>query len=155
MSIRIETAEDFANEAHAGQVRKYTGEPYFNHVYKVAQDVLAWCEDENIYMAALLHDVVEDTEVTGEDIFNLFGEEIAELVYELTDHFTKENYPHLNRAERKKLEADRMSKIPQDAKLIKYCDIADNAYSILEHDLGFAPVFLRECADLISAMNSK
>ena len=148
----VELAEDFANEAHAGQTRRYTNEPYFNHVFSVAERVKELTDDEEIIAAALLHDTVEDTEVTDEDILNIFGDRIAALVYDLTDHFTSETYPNLNRKQRKKLEAERIGKANGDVRLIKLCDIADNTGSIVEHDPGFARIYMKEKSYLLKQM---
>lgn len=148
----IDEATEFANEAHGDQVRKYTGAPYFDHVYAVAERVAKYTDDPFIYIAALLHDTVEDTEVTVGEIGEIFGRRVAELVYDLTDHFTTENYPNLNRAERKALETARMATVSDDAKLIKLCDLADNTSTIVEHDPGFAKVYLKEKAALLEAM---
>jgi len=148
----MDEAEDFANEAHGDQKRKYTGEPYFEHVFSVAERVKELSDDPILYIAALLHDTVEDTDVTVEEIGELFGSRVAEIVYDLTDHFTSDNYPHLNRAERKALEIERMGTVDRDVKLIKLCDLADNTSTIVEHDPGFAKVYMREKAALLEVM---
>lgn len=76
----IEKAFHFAKEAHKG-VRRLSGEPYIMHPIAVAQIA---CEDIGLgstgICAALLHDVVEDTDYTVEDIENIFGERIAQIV---------------------------------------------------------------------------
>lgn len=149
---KIEIAQIFAEEAHKGQERKYTGEPYYNHVYSVSRRVAKINNDPDLIIAALLHDTVEDTEVTGEEIEELFGTRVAELVYDLTDHFTKENYPNFNRKKRKNLEAKRLGTISDDAKMIKLCDLADNTASIVEHDPGFARIYLKEKAEVLKNM---
>ena len=80
----VQKAFDFANEAHKG-VRRRSGEPYILHPIAVAQIVVS-----NIGLgyksicAALLHDVVEDTDYTVDDIRNIFGDKIASLVDGLT-----------------------------------------------------------------------
>ena len=80
----VQKAFDFANEAHKG-VRRRSGEPYIIHPIEVAKIVVS---DIGLgyksIVAALLHDVVEDTEYTSEDIRNLFGDKIASLVDGLT-----------------------------------------------------------------------
>ena len=80
----VQKAFDFANEAHKG-VRRRSGEPYIIHPIEVAKIVVS---DIGLgyksIVAALLHDVVEDTEYTSEDIRNLFGDKIASLVEGLT-----------------------------------------------------------------------
>jgi GTP pyrophosphokinase len=89
--VRINKAFEFANSAHAGVKRK-SGEPYIIHPIAVATIVV----DEiglsaTSIISALLHDVVEDTDYTLEDISNLFGEKVASIVdglTKLTDEFT-------------------------------------------------------------------
>ena len=75
----INKAYEFAKHYHEGQVRK-SGEPYIIHPLEVAYIVSTLELDDNAICAALLHDVVEDTEVTREMIVAEFGEEIANLV---------------------------------------------------------------------------
>lgn len=152
MSSLVERAEYIARRVHDGQFRKYTREPYFLHVYNVARRVAKIDNRPELIAAAFLHDSVEDTDLTIEEVGEMFGLEVAELVYDLTDHFTKENYPNMNRAKRKSLEAVRLGTISNDAKLIKLCDLADNTSSIVEHDPGFAKIYLKEKADILEAM---
>jgi guanosine-3',5'-bis(diphosphate) 3'-pyrophosphohydrolase len=80
---RIQKAIDFASMAHEGQFRK-SGEPYVIHPILVAAIVASISEDEVMVIAALLHDVAEDTEYSLEDIEALFGHEVALLVDGLT-----------------------------------------------------------------------
>ena len=80
----VQKAFEFANEAHKG-VRRRSGEPYILHPIAVAKIVV--CNIGLGYKsisAALLHDVVEDTDYTVDDIRNLFGDKIASLVDGLT-----------------------------------------------------------------------
>ena len=75
----VRTAFDFARTAHAGQTRK-SGDPFIEHPVSVAE-VLASCGlDDVTIAAALLHDVVEDTEVSLDDIREQFGEAVAHLI---------------------------------------------------------------------------
>lgn len=80
----IGKAYDFGREKHEGQVRK-SGDPYFSHPIQVAILLAEMKMDTASICAALLHDTVEDTDATMEDIENLFGNEIAKL----TDGITK------------------------------------------------------------------
>ena len=75
----IQKAYSYALTHHGEQVRK-SGEPYIIHPVDVAYTIADLGLDEKTICAALLHDVVEDTDVTYEDIKNEFGEEIAEMV---------------------------------------------------------------------------
>jgi GTP pyrophosphokinase len=69
----------FSAQAHQGQFRK-DGEPYITHPFAVAEILAGWRMDVQALAAALLHDVVEDTGVTQEDIRARFGEAVADLV---------------------------------------------------------------------------
>ena len=71
---------------------------------------------------------------------------------QVTDVFTHEAYPELNRKIRKGMEADRLATISDDAKLVKLADMIDNTSSITEHDPGFAKLYLAEKAHLYDVM---
>ena len=75
----IKRAFFYAEQAHYGQARR-TGEPYVTHPLAVATVLARMHMDHESIMAALLHDVIEDTGVTKEDIRTQFGEEVADLV---------------------------------------------------------------------------
>ena len=79
----VEKAYYFAYEAHKGQKRK-SGEPYIMHPVAVARILLDFGMDSQSVMAALLHDVVEDTPVTSEEVKKLFGASVAFLVEGVT-----------------------------------------------------------------------
>ncbi len=76
---KITAAYETANEAHAG-VKRSSGEPYITHPIAVACILLEFCMDTDTICAALLHDVVEDTDVTLETLRKKFGEDVANLV---------------------------------------------------------------------------
>ena len=80
---QIEKAFYFAQEAHKNQVRK-SGEAYFVHPLNVAKILMDLLMDTPTVIAGLLHDVVEDTEYTSEDVTNLFGKEVSVLVAGVT-----------------------------------------------------------------------
>ena len=81
----IREAITFAEKAHAGAVRKGTKIPYIVHPLETAVIVALMTGDEEVIAAAVPHDVVEDTPVTGEEIAQLFGRRVASLVLEETD----------------------------------------------------------------------
>ena len=92
---RIEAAYELAKKAHEGQVRS-SGDPYISHPIAVAVILVGLGMDSDTIIGALLHDVVEDTSVTLEDIEKQFGADVAELV----DGVTKlANIPYSSRAE--------------------------------------------------------
>ncbi len=79
----LQTALDYSIKAHVNQYRK-SGEPYIIHPILVASIVSSITNDESMAIAALLHDVVEDTPTSIEEILNMFGKDVAHLVEGLT-----------------------------------------------------------------------
>ncbi len=121
----IEKAYLFAKEAHGSQAR-YTGEPYITHPVAVA-DILAQMRmDPATIMAALLHDVVEDTQVELNEIIDLFGKEVGDLVDGVTKltqiHF--ENYAQAQAENFRKMVMAMASDIR--VILVKLCDRLHN-----------------------------
>ncbi|NPA58843.1 MAG: bifunctional (p)ppGpp synthetase/guanosine-3',5'-bis(diphosphate) 3'-pyrophosphohydrolase [Epsilonproteobacteria bacterium] len=80
---KLQEALKYAKNAHQKQFRK-SGQPYIIHPILVASIVASITDDESMAIAALLHDVVEDTEITIEEIIELFGDDVAHLVEGLT-----------------------------------------------------------------------
>lgn len=80
MAALLEHAIEFAVKKHAGQVRKGTNIPYVTHVIEAMEIVSRMTEDEEIRAAAVLHDTLEDTETTSEELVVAFGERVAGLV---------------------------------------------------------------------------
>src|SRR5882757_8245920 len=76
---RLAEAYRFSEAAHAGQ-RRQSGDPYISHPLAVAEILADWRLDGQTLMAALLHDVTEDTKVTKDEISDTFGKPVAELV---------------------------------------------------------------------------
>lgn len=77
--VWIKKAYDFAEKAHEGQ-KRHSGEPYFNHVFEVAKILSEFGMDTKTVIAGLLHDTIEDTKVTEEDLDREFGEDVLFLV---------------------------------------------------------------------------
>ena len=80
---QVKKAFQFADTAHLGQYR-HSGEPYITHPVAVAELCATWRLDGPSIMAALLHDVIEDTGSTKADLVEKFGAKVAELVEGLT-----------------------------------------------------------------------
>lgn len=152
--FRLYNALTFAHAAHAavGQLRKYTNDPYIVHPIAVSAVVATVGGSDEMVMAAVLHDVVEDTAVTVEDIRRLFGIDVADMVDSLTDVYTTEAYPKLNRATRKELEAGRYAYESDEVKTIKLADMIDNTRSIAEHDAGFFKTYAVEKRNLLTSL---
>ena len=146
-------AIEFARHAHEsiGQVRKYTKEPYIVHPLDVIEILLTFASQPltaEMLAAAACHDVVEDTPVTLEQVEAEFGSEVAVLVEGLTDVSKPSDG---NRRARKALDLAHTSAAPVAAKTVKLADLISNAKSIVEHDPGFARVWLREKAAILEA----
>lgn len=146
----IDAAYRFAKEAHGDQKRKYTGEPYIGHPVAVARIVASVTDDCEMICAALLHDVLEDTDASYMDIVNAgFGASIANLVMELTDVSTPEDG---NRAARKTLDREHIARASDRAQTVKLADLIDNAGSITQYDPDFARVYMREKGLLMTVL---
>lgn len=151
---------DFADRAHGEQMRKFAPERYIAHPIRVMELCREQTNDTAILAAALLHDVLEDTPVQAEALqdflLGIMPEGVARrtlrLVVELTDIYTKSNYPEWNRRKRKARETERLVGTSADAQTIKYADIIDNSAEIALQDTDFAPVFLQECRALLKKL---
>lgn len=127
---KILDAASFAAEKHAGQKRKgRDGQPYINHPLEVA-DLLATVgkiDDEDILAAGLLHDTVEDSHATLDELSERFGKRVAGFVEELTDDTS------LPKAERKRKQVEHAPHMSHEAKQIKIADKISNIRDVLEN----------------------
>jgi len=151
MSDLIKQAIRFATEAHQriDQRRKYSGQPYAVHLDQVAKIVATVTDDGEMIAAAWLHDVVEDTPATLNDIEREFGGSIAQLVRELTD-ISKPGDG--NRAARKTIDREHLSEASARGQTIKLADLIDNCKDITQHDARFARVYLNEMSSLLQIL---
>ena len=148
-------------EAHGLQKRKYTNAPYFEHLLSVARTARFYGISYG-YEIGLCHDVLEDTKMTAQELrmalvdcgYNIYEADfIRDAVKELTDWYTKERFPFLNRKQRKTLEAHRLWNISPTAQSVKYCDLIDNTSTIKDHDPEFWKVYKEEKILILSEMN--
>jgi GTP diphosphokinase / guanosine-3',5'-bis(diphosphate) 3'-diphosphatase len=129
MPTHMETvlrAAAFAAEKHRKQRRKdVEASPYINHPIQLAYILVqADIEDPVVLAAALLHDTVEDTQTTLDELEIVFGYEIARIVAECTDDKT------LDKLERKQAQIDHAAKLSPRAKLVKIADKISNVSDI-------------------------
>jgi len=120
---------DFAAKKHRDQRRKdASSSPYINHPLNVAY-ILSECKviDINILSAAVLHDVIEDTKTTKEELIKEFGETITNLVLECSDDKLK------SKIRRKQLQIEHSSFLSDGAKLIKLADKYSNMSDLLQN----------------------
>lgn len=141
----------FAEKAHAGQVRKYTSTPYFEHPLRVARRVIAdpYC---TWYMvcAALLHDVVEDCGVQPQEIGEQCGELTQKLVEDLTNPSKGSTLP---RAERKQMDREHIAATSVRAQVIKAYDRIDNLREMGSAESGFIRLYCRESLALARVLD--
>lgn len=161
MEDLLQIIANFADQAHGGQTRKYAPDRYIVHPVRVMDGCRPFTNDISLLSAALLHDVLEDTPVTKDQLYGFLltlmdpvhAEKTVSLVTELTDVYVKSKYPKLNRRQRKSKELARLEKTSPESQTIKYADIIDNAKEIVREDPDFAPVYLHECRAILRKLN--
>ncbi len=142
-------AQGFAMCAHRNQPRKHENAPYIVHPIRVAHIVAEYTDDANVIAAAMMHDVLEDTDVTAEEMRRVFGDKITDLVLEVTDVSRPSDGM---RKVRKEKDKEHLAKSSAGGATIKLADLIDNCVSIAAHDKGFAPVYLREAEELLQVL---
>lgn len=151
MDDLVARAEQYAIGAHGriDQRRKYTNQSYDAHL-KAVVDILGEVTDNSeVLAAAWLHDTLEDTPATYDDIEKEFGTEVADLVTELTDVSRTSDG---NRAVRKAIDRAHLARASANAKTIKLADLIDNVRSVTEHNPRFARLFLAELERLLAVL---
>ncbi len=116
---RLLSAIAFAAHKHRDQRRKYlVASPYINHPIGLANLLAneAGIEDERILIAAILHDTIEDTETTEQELIRDFGKEVADIVMEVTDDKS------LSKTERKQLQIKHAATLSRWACVVKLAD---------------------------------
>lgn len=126
----LDRAIVFAVQAHSGFERRGKGYPYIIHPLEAVEIVATMTADQELLAAAALHDTVEDTEVTLEQIRVEFGDRIASLVADESDEtpedVSKEDSWHM----RKKTTIDRLSRASRDTKMVALGDKLSNMRAI-------------------------
>lgn len=150
MNLAFEAME-FAREVHKNQKRKYTNNPYFDHLAEVVgitSTVAAYSYTiDKILATAWLHDCIEDQGIEPKELEESFGVIVAEGVWWLSD------LEEGNRATRKRLSRERLSKAPGWVQTIKCADLISNTGSIVQHDPDFAKVYLEEKKLLLEVLD--
>ena len=145
----IQKAILFGRYVHRNQVRKFTGKAYTTHTETVG-DMAQWLGlDEDVVVAAYLHDTIEDQEVTVELLTALFNANVAKNVWWLSDQSIASDG---NRATRKAIDRAHIEQAPVQIKTVKLIDSYDNLKDIRVNDPNFAKVYFREKADLIDVL---
>ena len=124
ISDRVFRAFQLAWRAHRGQYRKGTDIPYIVHPINVAKTLFQWSSDEDLVIAGLLHDVIEDTPVDLKTIEQEFGEHIANLVKAASQD------KRLPWETRKSMEIEKIKNLPIEVVLLLLADKLDNIRDI-------------------------
>ena len=126
----LDRAIVFAVHAHAGTERRGKGYPYIVHPMEAVEIVATMTADQELLAAAALHDTVEDTEVTVEQLRAEFGERIASLVADESDVMPEGMTEEASWHQRKQAAIDRLSKASHDAKMEALGDNLSNMRAI-------------------------
>lgn len=119
-------AIQFATKAHQGQFRKGTTIPYVVHPMTVGFLAYSYSKDTDLACAGLLHDTIEDTEVTYEDIEKNFNKQIADLVFSVTEEHPEESWKA-----RKERALARVDHYTHEQITLKSSDVIANCQDIL------------------------
>ena len=130
----LDRAIKFAVDAHHNTERRGKGFPYIVHPLEAVEIVATITPDQELLAAAALHDTVEDTDVTVEQIRAEFGDRIADLVHAESDQINGELFNGANETEtwhaRKQAAIDRLAAAPHDAKIVAMGDKLSNMRAI-------------------------
>ncbi len=126
----LDRAIIFAVKAHAGTERRGKGFPYIVHPMEAVEIVSTITPDQELLAAAALHDVVEDTGISADDLRREFGDRIADLVVAESDVFTEGVSEEDSWHARKRAAIERLSRASRDAKIVAMGDKLSNMRAI-------------------------
>ena len=126
----LDRAIIFAVQAHHDTERRGKGFPYIVHPMEAVEIVSTITSDQELLAAAALHDTIEDTDVTVEDIRREFGDRVAELVHSESDQFVEGVSEEDSWHDRKQAAIDRLAAASHDAKIVALGDKLSNMRAI-------------------------
>ena len=126
----LDRAIVFAVKAHAGTERRGKGFPYIVHPMEAVEIVATLTPDQELLSAAVLHDVVEDTGISADELRAEFGDRIADLVVAESDEFVEGVSEEDSWHERKQAAIDRLAAAPLEAKMVALGDKLSNMRAI-------------------------
>ena len=126
----LDRAIIFAVRAHHNTERRGKGFPYIVHPMEAVEIVATITPDQELLAAAALHDTIEDTDVTVEDIRREFGDRVAKLVHAESDQFTEGVSEEDSWHDRKQAAIDRLRTASHDAKIVAMGDKLSNMRAI-------------------------
>lgn len=150
----IREAKTIAEQAHAGVKRKWIEELYIEHPKRVAYEMAAYCMENKDWprytiAAAWLHDVLEDTNFSRDEIIQRCGLKTYYLVLELTNPSKGLKRP---RAERKELDRMHLRNASLEARVLKLIDRLDNLQDLQRAEPDFQALYLDETEQLLSCL---
>jgi (p)ppGpp synthase/HD superfamily hydrolase len=159
----LDRAKALATKWHQGQTRKGENVPYIVHPERVVNTLIGLQETRvtaTVLAAAWCHDLVEDTQVTEEEIVTETSAAVLQLVYELTNPSksfvpTEEHYRMPKgsiRRIKKQLDRDHLEKVSWEAKLIKLVDRLDNVTDMKGMDKDFCVLYAQESQQLLDVL---
>ena len=131
MAKLLDRAIEFAMVKHAGQKRKGTTIPYITHVIEAMEIVSRMTEDEEIRVAAVLHDTLEDTETTKEELIEAFGQRVADLVAAESEDKRKDLPEEKTWRIRKEETIEHLKKASAEVKMIALGDKLSNIRAMI------------------------
>jgi len=150
MTNIILKAAMLGRRAHEGQLRKYTGRPYIEHPARVAgRAAILPGATEIMVAAAFLHDVLEDTPMTAQQMAAEIGDEVTKIVIQLTNVSIGSTLP---RAERKRMDREFLSKASREAKELKMLDRIDNLREMQGTPEKFGRLYVNESRLLLEVV---
>lgn len=149
----IKVAHSFAAAAHGNQERKFTGRPYLEHLEETAQILWQVTDGEaetDDYIAAILHDVVEDTEIRLEEVGRNFGKVVMDLVDELTIDLKQKE-----KEGKKNYLARRLNEMSDRALAIKLSDRLSNVIGLENEKIptSFVKWYVRETFHILEHLD--
>jgi (p)ppGpp synthase/HD superfamily hydrolase len=142
----IDKAKQFATTIHAGQNRIFSKNPYITHPSGVVDLINNFRGTPEMISAAWLHDVVEDCGVTLDDLKELFGNKVADLVKELT------NQSDLDKDKKHEYLLDKMGKMSSEALTIKLADRLHNVSDLINATSSFARKYASETTFIVNGL---
>jgi len=138
----------FAKKKHEGQIRKITKVSYINHPMNVAKILINLKENDDLIKAAYLHDTIEDTDTTFEELKIDFGKVVAKLVRELTSDDLK-----IKKLGKVTYLANKMNHMSSDAFTVKLADRLDNVTDLSTDSLSFSNHYAKQTQKILNMID--
>lgn len=143
---QVQFAKMFAKGAHIGQT--HSGRPFWCHLEDVANTLESYnLATRELLCAAWLHDTIEDTPTTYQDLKQLFGEEIAELVWAVTDEMGR------NRKERKE-KSHAKNFATRESTILKLADLYVNVKAAIDYESKKIKMYVKEWDELVTTFET-